>query len=120
MLIDFVSRFGECKGSDTQILSDDQWSWFESELDKESEIKIIGSGVQVLPPTDQITKFPEQFCAHDSHNGDSESNNNTFMEAIDRVGESKVCEFFTDKIKDLFVDNILINVKNSGLVWCPI
>jgi len=83
------SRFGECKGSDTQILSDDQWSWFESELDKESEIKIIGSGVQVLPPTDQITKFPEQFCAHDSHNGDSESNNNTFMEAIDRVGESK-------------------------------
>ena len=51
MFIIFVSRFGECKGSDTQILSDDQWSWFESELDKESEIKIIGSGVQVLPPT---------------------------------------------------------------------
>ena len=42
------SRFGECKGSATQMLSDTQWAWLESELERESEIKIIGSGVQVV------------------------------------------------------------------------
>ena len=40
-------KFGECRGSDTQILSSAQWSWLEEQLERESEIKIIGSGVQV-------------------------------------------------------------------------
>ena len=41
------SSHGDCKGSDTSILSDSQWSWLEEELEKNSEIKIIGSGIQV-------------------------------------------------------------------------
>ena len=41
-------RFGECRGSKTEMISQDQWSWLENELNKKSEIKIIGSGTQVL------------------------------------------------------------------------
>ena len=82
------TRFGECKGSETKMLSTDQWSWLESELERPSEIKIIGSGTQVLPPTDQVTKFPEDFCSHDSHNS-IDNSSTTFMDAIARVGESK-------------------------------
>ena len=41
------SKFGECRGSETRILLEEQWSWLEQELERESEIKIIGSGVQV-------------------------------------------------------------------------
>ena len=62
------AKFGECKGSDTKILSLEQWEWLEEELERESEVKIIGSGIQVLPPTNQITRDLTDFCAHDSHN----------------------------------------------------
>ena len=41
------STAGECKGSATRILTEAQWAWLEQELDRESEIKIIGSGIQV-------------------------------------------------------------------------
>ena len=37
-----------CKGKATKILSDEQWAWLEKELERESEIKIIGNGIQVL------------------------------------------------------------------------
>ena len=78
--------YGHCRGSETKILSDDQWSWLEEELDKESEIKIIGSGTQVLPPTDQGSRSLEEYCAHDSHNaGDTDTS--TFTDAIARLGE---------------------------------
>ena len=40
------SSFGACRGSHTGILSQTQWSWLEEELDKKSEIKVIGSGIQ--------------------------------------------------------------------------
>ena len=80
-------KFGSCKGSDTKMLSSEQWQWVEEELERESEIKIIGSGVQVLPPTNQITRPLTDFCAHDSHNAEDVTTN-TFLEAIARVGES--------------------------------
>ena len=97
------SHFGECKGSDTRMISDAQWDWLEAELERESEIKIIGSGVQVetqlfrhdqnvlskvLPPTDQVTKTPEEYCAHDSHNA-GDTTTTTFLDSITRVGESQ-------------------------------
>ena len=41
------SSYGQCKGSATNIITDAQWAWLEEELEKESEIKIIGSGIQV-------------------------------------------------------------------------
>ena len=81
-------KFGECKGSDTKILSDQQWAWLEEELERQSEIKIIGSGIQVLPPTNLITRLLPEFCAHDSHNKE-DNTTNTFLEAIARVGEGE-------------------------------
>ena len=41
------SSAGECQGSATRILSDVQWTWLEQELERQSEVKIIGSGIQV-------------------------------------------------------------------------
>ena len=51
--INCARNVGDCKGVDTQQLSCAQWKWLDKELSKKSEIKIIGSGIQVLPPTDQ-------------------------------------------------------------------
>ena len=82
------SKFGECKGSETKMLAEDQWDWLEAELERESEIKIIGSGVQVLPPTDIITRIPEIYCSHDIHNAGNKTTT-TFMVSLARVGEGK-------------------------------
>ena len=40
-----------CKGKKTKILSEKQWLWLENELERESEIKIIGNGIQVRMET---------------------------------------------------------------------
>ena len=45
------------------MLGADQWSWLEAELSRPSEIKVIGSGIQVLPPTYQSGKA--NLCAND-------------------------------------------------------
>ena len=79
-------RFGECRGSETRMLGQEQWAWLEAELERESEIKIIGSGVQVLPPTDIITRIPQMYCAHDIHNVENKTTT-TFMDSLARVGE---------------------------------
>ena len=42
-----TSKFGECKGSKSKIISEEQWTWLEAELERPSEIKIISSGFQV-------------------------------------------------------------------------
>ena len=64
------------------MLSDEQWAWFDNELSKESIIKIIASGVQVLPPTDLITTPVRTYCSYDGRGG-------TFDKAISDVGENK-------------------------------
>ena len=54
------SKFGECQGSDTKILSDQQWAWLEEELERQSEIKIIGSGIQVgVQPVHSLSQSPQ-------------------------------------------------------------
>jgi len=78
------TRHGACRGADTRMLSEQQWNWLENELNKESEIKVIASGIQVLPPTDQ-TKSRTNFCADDSHSGGSTT---TFTDSILAVGEN--------------------------------
>ena len=42
---------------------------------------------QVLPPTDQQSRSVSEYCAHDSHNWDG--NTNTFLESIARLGEDE-------------------------------
>ena len=83
------SDYGECKGSATRILTEAQWTWLEQELERQSEIKIIGSGIQVLPPTDQQSRSVSDYCAHDSHNGEGNTDTNTFLESIARLGEGE-------------------------------
>jgi alkaline phosphatase D len=69
-----------------RMLSDDQWSWLESELRRPSEIKVIASGVQVLPPTDQRRGDQSDYCADGSHTPDDPTDE-SFDDAIHAVGE---------------------------------
>jgi len=78
------SYHGPCQGADTKMLSNQQWDWLENELNFESEVKIIASGIQVLPPTDQ-TKDREEFCSDDSHSG---GDTTTFSDSIAQLGEN--------------------------------
>lgn len=77
------SYHGACQGAGTKMLSEQQWAWLETELSRKSEIKIIASGVQVLPPTDQ-TRDSSEYCADDSHSGGVTT---TFADSISAVGE---------------------------------
>ena len=74
------STYGTCRGAATKLLSNEQWAWLDGELAKDSQIKIIGSGIQVLPPTDQ-TRPLSSYCAYDGAG-------NTFEAAISSLGES--------------------------------
>ena len=69
-----------------RMLSEDQWVWLEAELARPSPIKIIASGVQVLPPTDQRRGDQADYCADGSHTPD-DATDDSFDEAIHSVGE---------------------------------
>lgn len=64
---------GECEYTNSTILGETQWQWFENELlNKTSEIKIIGSGISVLLPMDSEDSY-ERFCSYDGSGGEFES-----------------------------------------------
>jgi hypothetical protein len=48
----------QCRYGHSHVLNETQWGWLDAELGKHSEIKIIGSGTQVLPPTDLVSNRP--------------------------------------------------------------
>ena len=85
----------KCKGIDTQQMSSTQWKWLDKELSKKSEIKIIGSGVQVLPPTDQIVNKMIDYCSLDIYSNSTADSNvcndtgdpRSFCQSIADVGE---------------------------------
>ena len=54
---------GPCEGASSTILGDTQWAWLQAELNKPSEFKVIGSGIQVLPPTNQDRNLND-YCAY--------------------------------------------------------
>ena len=70
---------GYCEGDESTMLGDDQWNWFQMELDRPSEIKIIGTGLQVLQPTDQVENKATDYCAHADN----------FQQAIRALGEDQ-------------------------------
>ena len=72
------SDYGTCKGASSTMLGQDQWSWLENELNRTSEIKIIASGMQILPPT--ASRNPNEYCAYDGAG-------NTFDSANTDIGE---------------------------------
>ncbi|MCF2856426.1 alkaline phosphatase D family protein [Pseudoalteromonas sp. SMS1] len=72
-------NYGTCEGSDTTILGTEQWQWLEKQLDTPSEIKLIASGIQVLPPLYQ-GRSKNKYCAY----GDGKE----FEQAIADMAES--------------------------------
>jgi len=82
--------YGECKGANSRMLIDEQWDWLDKELEKTSTIKVIGSGVQVLPPTYQ-SRVQSIYCADDSHSQHG-SPTTTFTDSILAVGEDSYWE----------------------------
>jgi alkaline phosphatase D len=56
-------EYGTCQGALSTMLGSDQWEWLENELKRPSEIKVIGSGIQVLPPTN-LERNISDYCAY--------------------------------------------------------
>ena len=73
------STYGACQGASSTILGAAQWAWLEDELSRPSEIKVIGSGIQVLPPTNRGRQVSE-YCAYDGAGG-------TFDQSNSDIGE---------------------------------
>ncbi|MFC6633241.1 alkaline phosphatase D family protein [Microbulbifer taiwanensis] len=57
------SDYGRCEGDNSSMLGEAQWAWLEQELARPSEIKVIGSGIQVLPPLHRDRNL-NQYCAY--------------------------------------------------------
>ena len=60
------SDYGPCEGSRSTMLGAEQWGWLEEELARPSVIKVIASGIQVLPPL-YTGRSLGDYCAHDMH-----------------------------------------------------
>jgi len=71
---------GTCQGAATDMLGATQWAWLEQELSRPSEIKIVATGIQVLPPLN-LGRDLGDYCAYDW-------NGNSFETAIAELGES--------------------------------
>lgn len=71
--------YGACEGDKSTVLGQAQWQWLEQELKKPSELKIIATGIQVLPPLYQ-DRNKEEYCAYTAN---AEA-------AIARLGESEM------------------------------
>ena len=91
------SSYGSCQGASSRMLSDEQWTWLDGELNRDSEIKVIATGttlilevfnfslyilgIQVLPPTNLQSTSASEYCAYDGVGG-------TFDSSIAAVGEN--------------------------------
>jgi alkaline phosphatase D len=73
------SSYGTCQGDNSTVLGDAQWAWLEQELAKPSEIKIIASGIQVLPPLHRARNL-NSYCAY--------GNGQQFNTAVNNLNES--------------------------------
>ncbi len=72
-------EYGACEGAASTMLGDEQWSWLEQQLRVTSEITVIASGTQVLPPLNRDRPLTD-YCAY----GDGAE----FNAAIDHLGET--------------------------------
>jgi alkaline phosphatase D len=75
------SSDGYCQGANSTMLGQKQWIWLEKELKKPSKIKVIGSALQVMQPTDLLYTNANSYCAND---------NATFLDAIADLQESEL------------------------------
>lgn len=72
------SSYGTCQGDNSTMLGDAQWAWLAQELAKPSEIKIIASGIQVLPPLHRDRSL-SSYCAY--------GNGQQFNAAVNNLNE---------------------------------
>lgn len=73
------ANYGPCAGANSRMISPEQWAWLTLELNRPSEIKIIGSGTQILPPTHRGRSL-SSYCSYDGAG-------NTFDQANAELGE---------------------------------
>jgi len=72
------SNYGTCEGDNSTMLGEKQWQWLQDELNKPSEIKVISSGIQVLPPLNQ-GRNKSTYCAY--------GNGQKFTQAVASLNE---------------------------------
>lgn len=73
------------------MLGETQWTWLENELPlRTSEIKVIGSGTQVLPPLHRSSRYLNQDCAYDDG---TDRQDRTFDRAITAIGEDDASQY---------------------------
>lgn len=77
--------YGACKGGSSQMLDDVQWAWLDAELTRPSVVKVLSSGTQVLPPTDQSRSLGS-YCAYDGPGGSFETSIAAVREDATSVG----------------------------------
>ena len=56
-------EYGACQGAVSTMLGNDQWSWLERQMSATSEITLIASGTQVLPPLNRDRALTD-YCAY--------------------------------------------------------
>jgi alkaline phosphatase D len=74
-------NYGTCRGANSTMLGAVQWAWLSAELNKPSEIKIIGSGTQILPPTHR-DRNTAAYCAYDGPGGTFDAANAAIGEGV--------------------------------------
>jgi hypothetical protein len=70
---------GSCEGASSTMLGDTQWEWLQNEFNRPSDIKVIASGIQVLPPTNK--EGSDNMCAY------REGGKTSFEKANEEIGE---------------------------------
>lgn len=77
--------YGPCEGDSSTMLGDVQWSWLQNTLrNTKTDITVITSGIQVLPPTYLRNKLTD-YCAYDASSG-------LFESSAASVGDSPTSE----------------------------
>lgn len=77
--LSFPKSYAACEGASSTILGDTQWEWLQNELNRTSDIKVIASGIQVLPPTNK--ENANTMCAY------LEGGQSSFEQANEDIGE---------------------------------
>jgi alkaline phosphatase D len=77
-----LAEDGPCDGASSTFLGDTQWRWLEAELSKDSDLKIVASGTQVLPPTNRDHRKLNAYCAYDGVGGTFDDANTALNEGV--------------------------------------
>lgn len=77
--LSYPQNYASCEGASSTMLGATQWEWLQNELNRPSDIKVIASGIQVLPPTNKASV--DNMCAY------QEGGKTSFEQANEEIGE---------------------------------